>query len=87
MTRAIISDRQASRSEVTAADVALRKAAQDAGIIRARIRDDGTIIVHSPDAGYRTIARFAAAAADIVGTYVHVISDDVPAAQIDAPEL
>lgn len=87
MARATASDRQASRSEVTAAAAALRKAADGAGVTGARIRGDGAAIVHSPDAGYRTIARFAAAAADIVGTYVHVISDDVPAAQIDAPAL
>jgi hypothetical protein len=87
MTRAMTSDRQASRSEVTAAAAALRKAAREVGVSNARIRDDGTIIVHSPDAGYRSIARFATTAPDIVGTYVHVISDDVLAAQIDARSL
>lgn len=87
MTWAIASDRQASRPEVTATAVALRAAAHGTGVTGARVRDDGAIIVHSPDVGYRVIARFAAAAAGIVGSYVPVISDDVPAAQVDAPSL
>ncbi len=49
-----------------AAAVALRTAAGVAGVTRARLRDDGTIIVHSPETGYRAIIRFATAAADIV---------------------
>ncbi|GAA4831396.1 hypothetical protein GCM10023354_08140 [Garicola koreensis] len=57
------------------------------GLDHARLGDDGTVIVHAPNPGYGAVARFAAEAANIVGTYVHVITDDVPAAQSDAPAL
>lgn len=51
-----------------------------------RLRSDGTLVVHSSGPGYRSVTRLAAAASDIVGTHVHVITDDVPAAA-DAREL
>ena len=37
---------------------------------------DGTVVVHSDEPGYRSILRLSAAATEVVGTYVHVISDD-----------
>lgn len=55
--------------------------------VEPRLSAEGTIVVHAPDRGYRLVARFAAQAAGILGTYVHVITDDVPAADTDAPAL
>jgi hypothetical protein len=45
------------------------------------VRDDGTLVVHTDEPGYRAVLEFAAQAAAEVGTYVHVITDDVPAAR------
>jgi hypothetical protein len=45
------------------------------------------VIVHAPEPGYRAVGRFAAEAAEVVGTYVHVLTDDVPAANTTAPAL
>ena len=41
----------------------------------------------SSEPGYRTVVQFAAEAMRVVGTYVHVITDDVPAGQVDTPAL
>lgn len=49
------------------------------GLTEPRLRNDGAVIVHAPDAGYRLVSRFAGFAASLVGTYVHVLTDDVPA--------
>jgi hypothetical protein len=38
-------------------------------------------VVHSAEPGYRAVLEFAARAAALVGTYVHVIADDAPAAR------
>lgn len=43
-------------------------------------RDDGAVVIHPVDAGYRSANRFASAAGRIVADYVHVITDDVPGA-------
>lgn len=87
MSSTIVSDRRASWPEVAAHRVELRELARTVGLTTPRLANDGTIIVHAPDRGYRLLAQFAAGAARVVGTYVHVITDDVPAADVDAPPL
>ncbi|MDA8392163.1 MAG: hypothetical protein M0Z87_05050 [Actinomycetota bacterium] len=51
-----------------------------------RLRNDGTVVVHSTERGYRAVTRLSAAVSEIVGHYVHVITDDVPGA-VGAREL
>lgn len=87
MSQTIVSDRRATWSEVAARRGELRKKAQGCGLTNPRLRDDGAVIVHAPDSGYRLTGRFAAEAAGVVGTYVHVLTDDAPAAETDAPPL
>lgn len=80
MSTTIVSDRRASWQEVNAQRTQLRAQADACGLSEARLRNDGALIVHAPDTGYRLVGRFATAAASVVGTYVHVLTDDVPAA-------
>lgn len=87
MAEMITSDRRASWYEVASRRDTLRKHADNCGLDRARLGANGTVIVHAPAPGYRSVWRFAAEAANVVGTYVHVITDDVPAAETDAPAL
>ncbi len=70
MSETIISDRRASWQEVAAQRAELRGRADVCGLTEPRLRNDGAVIVHAPDAGYRSVSRFAAAAASLVGTYV-----------------
>lgn len=83
----ITSDRRASWQEVANRRDEVRSRAVECGLDAVRLGDDGTVIVHAPEPGYRTVGRFAAKAAAVVGTYVHVITDDVPAADTNAPAL
>lgn len=76
----MVSDRRASWHEVAARRVELRVKADACGLTEPRLRDDGAVIVHAPDSGYGLTGRFAALAAAVVGTYVHVLTDDVPVA-------
>lgn len=87
MSGAVLSDRRATWSEVAARRTELRQLALASGLTDARLRDDGAVIVHPPDPGYRLTGRFATEAAKAVGTYVHVLTDDVPAAKTDDPPL
>ncbi|MBA2638503.1 MAG: hypothetical protein H0U77_00600 [Nocardioidaceae bacterium] len=87
MSETVVSDRRATWSEVAARRAELRSKALDCGLSEPRLRDDGAVIVHAPDGGYRLTGRFATEAAGVVGTYVHVLTDDVPAAKTDAPPL
>lgn len=80
MSTAVASDRKATGSEVRAHAAAIRRQAAELGLAAPRVRDDGTVVIHSPDPGYRTANRLSAAASGVVGTYVHVITDDVPGA-------
>lgn len=80
VSETIVSDRRSTWQEVSARRVELRAKAEDCGLTEPRLRNDGAVIVHAPDAGYRLTGRFGAAAAAVVGTYVHVLTDDVPAA-------
>jgi len=78
--RASVADRKATRKEVTAHREAIRDLARDLGLVDARLRSDGTVVVHSNESGYRAVIRLSAAASERVGHYVHVITDDVPGA-------
>lgn len=80
MSEAMVSDRRASWSEVDVRRAELRRRALACGLREPRLREDGSIVVHAPEPGYRATGRFAAEAAAVVGTYVHVLTDDVIAA-------
>jgi hypothetical protein len=82
----VLVDRKATSDEVLACAAALRRLAAELGLSDPRIRGDGTVVVHSDEAGYRAVTRLSAAASGLVGTYVHVITDDVPGAA-DTQEL
>ena len=86
MARAIVADRKATRSEVASHAREIRAVAEELGLERVRVRDDGTVVAHSEEAGYRAVMLLSGAATNLVGTYVHVITDDVPGAA-DATEL
>jgi hypothetical protein len=73
-------DRRASADEVRANADALKRVARDVGVTDVRILDDGTLVVHSDDDGLREVIALVGRARAIVGSYVHVITDDVPAA-------
>lgn len=51
-----------------------------------RLRHDGAVVVHSEHAGYRAVTRLSTAVSELVGVYVHVITDDVRGA-VGAREL
>jgi hypothetical protein len=76
MASTALADRQATAREVCEHARAIRKLVDKFGLSNARLRADGTVVVHSDEPGYRSILRLSAAATDVVGTYVHVISDD-----------
>lgn len=73
-------DRRASAAEVQAHVEAVRRLAAEAGVTRPRLREDGTVVVHSPDPGFRQIVELSGRLSEDVGCYVRVIADDVPAA-------
>lgn len=79
-------DRQASAAEVRAHAPALRVLAQRVGVTDLRLRDDGTVVVHSADPTYRQVIAFANVAEAEVGAHVQVITDDVPGA-VGVPPL
>jgi len=80
MSDALAADRKATRAEVMSKAEAIRQLARSQGLAGVRLRDDGTLVIHSDEPGYRAANRFSMAASQIVGTYVHVITDDVPGA-------
>lgn len=47
--------------------------------------EDGTVVVHSDADDYRQVLALARRARRIVGPYVDVITDDVPAAEGSLP--
>lgn len=81
-----VADRKAARNEVAVHRDAIRQLARGLGLAEARLRSDGAVVVHSPESGYRAVIRLSAAASELVGRYVHVITDDVPGAA-DSQEL
>jgi hypothetical protein len=86
MARATTTDRKASADEVRKHAHALRAVAAELGVAPVAVRDDGTVVVHVDDPGYRQALDMSARATELVGVYVHVITDDVPGAA-DAREL
>lgn len=80
MPRAALIDRKATTDEVAPHAVAIRRLTAELCLSDPRIRRDGTVVVHSNEAGYRAVKRLSTAASELVGTYVHVITDDVPGA-------
>lgn len=80
MSDAVVADRKATSREVSAHAAAVRRLATGLGLGAPRVRDDGTLVIHSSDPGYRAANRLSAAASALVGAYVHVITDDVPGA-------
>ncbi len=80
MSDALAADRKATREEVLARAPAIRQTALEFGLPPLRLRDDGTVVMHSDEPGYRAANRLSAAASRVVGAYVHVITDDVAGA-------
>lgn len=87
MTQAVGVDRKATRDEVVTHADALRELAQRYGYADVRLRSDGALVVRDDSLGYRRANRLAGAASRLVGAYVPVITDEVPAAATDAPAL
>jgi hypothetical protein len=85
MANTAIDDR-ASAEQVREHADELRAAAHEIGVTDVRLLDNGVVVVHSDDPGYRHVIALVGRARDIVGSYVHVITDDVPAA-VGAPPL
>jgi hypothetical protein len=77
---AVAADRKATEAEVRAHGAAIRRLADEFGLGGVRVRDDGAVVIHATDAGYHTANRLSAASGQVVGAYVHVITDDVPGA-------
>ena len=71
---------RASQDEVITHRAAIRALVRKLGLGNARVRSDGTVVVHSRESGYRATARLSAMASHVVGREVHVITDDVPGA-------
>jgi len=80
MSDAAVADRKASRAEVLEHAEVIRGLAVELGLSKPRVRDDGAVVVHSDEPGYRSATRLSTAASRVVGAYVHVITDDVPGA-------
>lgn len=87
MSRTVIPDRVATRAEVLSQRRRLAELAAEYGLEQPRVDERGTVIVHSREPGYRLLARYATGAARLVGAWVNVITDDVPAAEVDAEAL
>lgn len=79
-------DRAATRSEVAEHRRELRALAARFRLANPRLANDGTVIVTAPDAGYRTVAKFATAATRVVGHWVNTVTDDADAARQVATE-
>lgn len=87
MAQAVGVDRKATREEVATHADELRRLVAQHGYAAARLRSDGALIVHDDSVGYQRANRLAGAASRVVGAYVPVITDDVPAAEASAPAL
>lgn len=85
MSNATTTDRKASAAEVRAHAKHLRRLAEEVGVTDPRLRDDGTVVVHSERPGYRDAVALSQRLSDLVGCYVHVITDDVPGADDALP--
>jgi hypothetical protein len=77
---ALAADGKATPDEVVAHASSLREGAARLGVAVYASRDDGTLVIHSDDPGYKTADRLSAIAGHVVGAYVHVITDGFPGA-------
>lgn len=80
MARTTAADRKASADDVRAHVEELRQLAAEVGVTDVRLRDNGSVVVHSDEPGYRQVIELTKRLSPIVGCYVHVITDDVPGA-------
>ena len=87
MSDLLTADRLATRAEVVAKRAELRELAELQGYDAVALAEDGTLIVHDEQTSYRRIAKLAGAASRLVGAYVQVIADDVPAASVPTSPL
>jgi hypothetical protein len=85
VARSTTADRKATPDEIRPHRTAIRDLAAGLGLTEPRLRGDGTVVVHTQDAGYRAAISLSTAASAVVGQYVHVITDDVPGAADAAP--
>jgi hypothetical protein len=74
------------RASVEPHRAAIRRLTADLVLSSPRLRSDGTVVVHSDEAGYGAVSRLSVAASEIAGECVHVMTDDVPGA-LDAREM
>lgn len=63
----------------------VRRIANQVGVGEPRVRPDGTVVVHSEQPGYRDVVALSQRLTDLVGWYVHVITDDGPGADDATP--
>lgn len=87
MLELMTADRRATAGEVAAKRVELRALASQHRFDAVHVAADGMIVVHTDQPGYRDLARFAGEASRLVGAYVQVITDDVPAASVPTTSL
>ncbi len=81
MANTTTTDRRASAEQVRASAQDIKRAAAEVGVSDVRLHDDGTLVVHSEDPGLREVLALVKRARQLVGVYVHVITDEVPAAK------
>lgn len=86
MTDAVTGERKATRSEIRAHADTIKRLAAGLGLADPRVRRDGAVVIHSSEPGYRSVNRLSTQATQVVGAYVHVITDDVPGA-VDVESL
>jgi hypothetical protein len=87
MAELMTAARRATIDEVTAKRSELRSLALRHGFGEVRMAADGLMVVHSDAPGYRAVARFAGEASRLVGAYVQLVTDDVPAASLATDAL
>lgn len=87
MLEFMTADRRATAGEVAAKRVELRALATRHRFDAVYVSADGMVVVHTDQPGYRDLARFAGEASRLVGAYVQVITDDVPAASVPTTSL
>lgn len=75
-----VDDRTATRDEVLAARQQLRRLAAEHRLTRPGVDAAGAVVVTMPadDLGYGALKRFAAAASEVVGSWVNVVAADAP---------
>lgn len=87
MSDLLTADRLATKDEVRAKRGELKSLAEAQGFSDVAMTDEGTLVVHDTEPSYRRIAKLAGQASRLVGAYVQVIADDVPAASVPSHRL